>query len=207
MAAVAIAFKAHLGWLAAVGVEGRSAQPQPLFSCRVSLFDDAPRKVREPYHVAGGWDGLNRVAPHANPRALIERAVQAQAAAAESRLQLLRREQAATGFVWRRAVILVGRGIKHELEDAIASHAHIHVAEGDAVRDATRVALQRLGVQCVDMDEKSAMARAGEHLGLSAAECDVLLKDLRPQAASSWAKEYRTLAAAAWLSGVGVSPA
>ena len=197
---VLIGFKAHLGWLACVAVAADDRDLQPLAAQRLDLFADQPREVREPYHVAGGWLGLERVAAPADPLALIERVRQLQDALAAAQLAALKASMAEQGLIWQRAALLVGRGIVHTLEDTLSSHAHIHIAEGEAVRDAARAGLTALKAAWANQDEKDSMPLAAAQLGLSSDELDQRLKQARPAGAKSWTKEHRTIAAAAWVS-------
>ena len=64
---VAVGFKAHLGWLSAVALTLNPDAPEPVLATRLDLFTDQPRDVREPFHVAGGWDGLQRTEPAEEP--------------------------------------------------------------------------------------------------------------------------------------------
>ena len=196
---VTVGFKAHLGWLAAVTVAARASAPQPLDAVRLDLFADQPREVREPYHVAGGWDGLTQVAKPDDPAAVVKRAAAQQVRHTASAFERFRGELEHAGLQWRSAVLLIGRGIVHDLEETLQSHAHIHIAEGEAVRAATRAALTKIGVPYVEQDEKSALAGAADKLSTSAEALEAQLKQARPPNVRSWTKEHRTIAAAAWL--------
>ena len=80
---ISIAFKAHLGWMNVVAVDAKAlGRPKPLLVERLPFFEDADRETREPYHVAGGWEGLERVTPPADPAAIIKRARKKQEKAA-----------------------------------------------------------------------------------------------------------------------------
>ncbi len=196
---VAVGFKAHLGWLSAVALTLNPEMPEPVLAVRLELFADEPRAVREPYHVAGGWDGLQRVLLPDYPARLVRRGRMRQDELTLNRLSRFRAELEASGCQWRQAVMLTGRGTAGDLADTLRSHARIHVAEGEAVRQAGRAALQSLKVPCTDQDEKSAMALAGERLGRTTAELDTLLGNRRPPDTPSWNKEHRTICAAVWL--------
>jgi len=196
---VTVGFKAHLGWLAAVAVRANTDEPWPLAAERLDLFADQPREIREPYHVAGGWDGLTRVDPPADPAALIEKSLALQATRTEARLLRYHVELSEAGLQWRHAVVLIGRGIVHDLQNTLSSHAHIHIAEGEAVRQATRTALSHMRLPWVEQDEKSALAGASGLLKISKEELENRLEQRRPEQARSWTKEHQTIAAAAWL--------
>jgi hypothetical protein len=197
MTRVCVGFKAHLGWINAVAIDMQSATPRPLDVRRVELFDDAERSVREPYHVAGGWDGLSQGPRPDDPSGIIRAGRRRQATAAKFRLRTLRSDLHGAGLRWERAVMLTGRGRIGDLEHILASHAHIHVAEGEAIRDATRKAFRSLGIDLVDQDEKVILEVAGEQLEQK--DCDAWLKAQRPPGFATWRREERLIALGAWL--------
>jgi len=128
---------------------------------------------------------------------VIRRGRERQVEAATTRLRELREAFAEAELDWRRAVMLASRGIVGDLDHALSSHAHIHMAEGEAVRDAMRQALDALAIPRVDQDEKSVPVASAEVLGC--ADADALMKTLRPAHARKWAREERLVALAAWL--------
>ncbi len=196
---VCVAFKAHMGWVNAVPVlvNGRAMAPLP--ARRVNLVETDAREVREPYYVAGGWHGLAQVPRPKDPQSVIDRGRKAQIASATRALKDFRAGLAAEGGGWTRAVVLTTRGIVHDtLEEVLGSHAHIHVAEGEAIRDATRQALRRLKIRCVHQDEKSVWGEAAARRKQNDTELDAFVKSLKP-ATGKWAKEERVIALAAWL--------
>ncbi len=195
---VSIAFKAHMGWVNAVVVLSGTPEPEPLRVQRITIADKADREVSEPYHVAGGWQGLEQVPKPDNPAEIIERGRAKQVARAAEEFTDFQRLLSDDGLIWKRAVVLTTRGIVHSLEDALAHHSHIHVAEGEAIRDATRSALAHVKVHTADQDEKSTLDTAGERLGKSSSECDEWMKAMKP-GKCKWAKEERLIAWAAWL--------
>lgn len=196
---VCVAFKAHMGWVNAGAVLAAGKSLSPLPARRVDLIETEDRSVREPYHVAGGWRGLERVPRPPDPKAVIARGRKAQIAAGVKALAAFRDSLAADGFRWTRAVVLTTRGIVHDdLEEILGSHAHIHIAEGEAIRDATRKALRKLKIDPVGQDEKSVLETAAKGCGQSAAELDQAVKSLKPSS-GKWAKEERVIALAAWL--------
>ena len=198
MAAVCIAFKAHMGWINAVAVDAAKRQPLPLHAERLQLFDNADREVIEPYHVAGGWQGLERVPRPADPAAVVRRGRRGQARAAVARLTSFRESLVARDLQWQRAVVLTTRGLHgRDLEESLNSHAHIHVAEAEAVRDATRSALEELGIPQVGQDEKSIAPACAELLKLT--DCDAYMKGVRPEGSRFWSKEERIIGLGAWM--------
>jgi hypothetical protein len=194
---VCVAFKAHLGWVNAVAVLARRSRPTPVHAERIDLFSADDREAVEPYHVAGGWHGLDQGPRPENPEAVIRRGRAKQAAAAVERLARLKGDLDAAGLDWQRAVVLTARGWLGDLEHILGSHAHIHVAEGEAIRDATRAALADLQILSTDQDEKSIAELAGKRLRVD--DCDAMMKELRPVGIRSWRKEERSIALGAWL--------
>ena len=199
MIPVCVAFKAHLGWVNAVAVNAESETPSPVHAQRVELIDSEDIEVKEPYHVAGGWRGLERVPRPDNPAGIIQRARSQQSISARRQLESYQNLLAALDLQWSHAVVLTSRGWLGDLEHILGSHAHIHVAEGEAIRDATRNALDALEIGYVQQDEKSIMASVGEILDLNTAECDAMMKPLKPSSAKSWRKEERLISLGAWL--------
>lgn len=201
---IVAAFKAHLGWVNVVCVRAIASQPEPLRVDRVELFQDAPREVREPYHVAGGWHGLKKSPRPPEPAAIIRNGRRRQVTATRKALKGYALALKNAGCQLRAAVVLTGRSRPFEgLEDILGSHAHIHVAEGEAVREATRRALTAESVPWANIDEKSILEVAAAELDRTTAACDTLVKAARPEAARHWSKEERWLALGAWLGARG----
>jgi hypothetical protein len=196
--AVCVAFKAHMGWLNAVAVMTAADEPRPLFAGKVTLVGDDDREAREPYHVAGGWDGLTKTERPPDPEGVIRRGRKKQARAAVRSLDGLRRDLLDVELDWTRSVMLTTRAwLGHTLDEILCSHAHIHVAEGEATRDAIREALKTLGIPSVDQDEKSIPELAAELLGED--DPDAWMKGRRPPGARHWSREERLTALGAWL--------
>lgn len=198
MVELCVAFKAHQGWLNAVAVATAARLPDAVYVGRVDLFDGDDREALEPYHVAGGWHGLERGPRPEDPAAIVARGRQKQIAAANSSLRTVRERLQDRDLDWVRAVVLTARGRRTDnLERTLGSHAQIHIAEGDAVRDATRAALRALHIPCVDQDEKSVLSVAARLL--DCVDADEYMKARRPARVRSWRKEERLAALAAWL--------
>ena len=76
---------------------------------------------------------------------------------------------------------------------------HPPVAEGLAIRDALRSAFEQVGLEPVELDEKSLPERAAQDLGLSPSELDAALKGLGATAGRPWRKEQELASLAAWI--------
>jgi hypothetical protein len=101
-----------------------------------------------------------------------------------------------------------------DLNQMLGSHAQIHVAEGEAVRDAARAAFAGMRVECQNENEneneKSVLTASADKLAHNsfAATTDMrqgslapdeLMKARRPGGSRTWTKEARLLGLAAWL--------
>ena len=200
MEAVCVAFKAHMGWVNAVVVQVGADSPKPLLAQRIDLVESEDREVLEPYHVAGGWQGLQSYKRPENPEAIIRRGTAVQISSATRRLKLYAKMLSQEALQWAGAVVLTSRGLLgDDLEHILGSHAHIHVAEGEAIRNATRHALDSLGISFVNQDEKSILPAASDRMACSVEECDNFMKSVKPPDTKSWRKEERTIALGAWL--------
>ena len=181
MDAVCVAFKAHMGWVNAVAVQVEAGSPRPLLAQRIDLVEGEDREVVEPYHVAGGWQGLKSSKRPEDPEAIIRRGTTKQISSATKQLKLFARILVQQELQWTGAVILTGCGwLGDDLERILGAHAHIHVAEGEAIRNATRHALDSLRISFVNQDEKSILPAASDKMACSIEDCDNFMKTVKP---------------------------
>ncbi len=200
MRRAAIGISAHLGWAAtATVVLGRSG-PQVLRSDRLEIARPGDRQALEPFHVAGGFHGLDRVPRPADPKRSLAQGLRRQRRTTTRVLGKLAQELEAGGYRLAFAGLLTSRGrAAEDLEKAIGSHTQIHIEEGLAVRESFRLALVGLGAEVVPLDSKSLWADAPEALGLSASDIRSRLRAQRPLNEGAWRKEEQSAALAAWL--------
>ena len=129
---------------------------------------------------------------------VIRRGRQKQVEGAVGSLEELRQDLADRGLEWTTGVVLTTRAwLGHTLEEILCSHAHIHVAEGEATRDATREALAALKIPSINQDEKSIPDLAAERLSMD--DPDTWMKSRKPPDARNWSREERMTALGAWL--------
>ena len=196
MRSAAIGVAAHLGW-ATVSVVATGRTLGVLHTERIETADPEDREAREPFHVAGGFEGLSRVPPPRDPRATLASGIAKQRRHTRAALRGIERAHGA-GIGW--VGILVSRGrAAEDLERALASHTQIHVEEGLAVRESLRIALAKQGRRVVDVDQKTAWQRAAEALGQSDTALAKQLAGMAPENGGAWRKEEKTAALAAWL--------
>lgn len=200
MSRAALGVCTHLGWATVSAVRVGKDGVEAVRTFRLATCDPEDREAREPYHVAGGFDGLARVPRPREPRKVIASGLRKQRRRTARNLERLLRELADWRVPVRRAALFVGRGRSApDLERILASHAQIHVAEGDAVREAVRRACDVLDLRVVEIDRRRLPEEARSRLALDERATTRHLKALRPEAGGAWRKEERECALAAWI--------
>ena len=200
MRRAALGVSAHLGWAAAAAVAVGKSGLRVLRTERLELVPETDREAREPYHVAGGFEGLARVPQPSDPGASLERGLARQRRRVRRALAALSSSLERDGYRLAFAGLLVSRGRRADSVDgALASHTQIHIEEGAAIRDSIRRALEALDVRVRELDQKALWPDGARELGHSEAALAQTLQSLRPDA-GPWRVEERTAALAAWLS-------
>ncbi|HKD20741.1 MAG TPA: hypothetical protein VKB71_01950 [Rhizomicrobium sp.] len=172
-----------------------------MLSTFLATAAEGDRLSLEPYHVAA------ELAHGAHERVPVEAA----AAVAEGRKRQGELAKKGLGAILRElekaeskpaiAALLVNRAgwITDLLEYSLFAPEHPAVAEGLAVRDALRLALDHHGLKTVEMDEKSLHEVAENVLRFSSAGLDTHLKSLGAAAGKPWRKEQKLACLSAWL--------
>ncbi len=201
MITASIGIAAHMGWVASAVVVADGSKPRILRTDRIETADPNDREALEPYHVAGGFDGLTRVPIPDDPGSVVERGLQKQRSMTLKNLQALFATLADAGIQIGHAGVLTCRGrVAPTLAKAVASHTQIHISEGLAVRACVTQCLESLGVTVKPIDQKTLFDAAYETLQCTEAEIMSTLAGLTPEVASSWRKEDKLAAVAAWIS-------
>lgn len=201
MKRVSIGIVAHMGWVTTTTLAVIPGQPvRVIRTDRIETADPDDREASEPYHLAGGFNGLLREPQPADPPAVVRRGLAKQRRRTLANFKRLNKTLAGSGYPLTHAGLLVGRGrMPESLEKVFAAHTQIHIAEGIAVRDAVARALRNLNVVIAEIDRKSLPAMASATLTMSAALANAKLKTLMPEQASPWRAEERLAALAAWV--------
>ena len=87
MQALCLAIKVHMGWINCAVVRCGFKWPEIARLERLDLDPDGDRELLEPWHVAAGWQGLERVAPAPDPAAVVARGLALQQTALERALE------------------------------------------------------------------------------------------------------------------------
>ncbi|MFB3106140.1 MAG: hypothetical protein ACE1ZA_14645 [Pseudomonadales bacterium] len=163
----AVGIFTHMGWVTAVTVVASDQFIKVVRTERIDTGDAGDREAIEPYHVAAGFRGLDRVPPPPDPQSVIRRGLKKQQRHTLGNLRKLLGAMSDLGFEIADAAILAGRGkLAASLDKVLASHAQIHIAEGNAVRQAVDASLKRLDVRVAWLDQKSLFEKAHEILAL-----------------------------------------
>ena len=197
----AVGIFTHMGWVTAVTVVASDQFIKVVRTERIDTGDAGDREAIEPYHVAAGFRGLDRVPPPPDPQSVIRRGLKKQQRHTLRNFRKLLGDMSDLGFEIADAAILAGRGkLAASLDKVLASHAQIHIAEGNAVRQAVDTSFKQLDVRVAWLDQKSLFEKTYAVLALEEDELTTRLRSIKPEILSPWRKEERLGAIAAWLS-------
>jgi len=144
---IALGFRAHSGWAAAVAVSGSFELPDVLERRRLAIAQGP----RQPYHAA-------EPLPFSEAEALILRCRVEALELAVAAIEELRR-----AFAAKSAGVLVGRPRPlPPLPAILKSHAAIHTAEGVFYREVMIEACQLCGLRVARVPEKEIAARVSD---------------------------------------------
>lgn len=195
-----IGISAHLGWAATATVSVGAAGLRVLRTDRLEIGDAADRDIREPFHIAAGFAGLERVPRPPAAESGLRKALGRQRRAAARAIAGVAAALAEEGHGLSLGGLLVGRGrAAASFEKAVASHTQVHVEEGIAVRESLRLGVEAIGAQVVLLDQKALWAEASRALGRSEEALLAALRAMRPENEGAWRKEEQSAALAAWL--------
>ncbi len=199
MGQTSLGFSTHLGWCACTATLIQGVEIAATRTFRLTTAEPDDRLALEPYHVAGGFDGLNRVPPPSEPDALVELGLTRQRTATLAALGELLDQL--TGWPRpARAGLLTGRGRQAaSLEKVLSSHTQIHVAEGNAVRESVTLACGENRIEVIALDRKTLSEIVLDTLQVEEADLHKKLAQLRPENGGSWRKEEKICAIVALL--------
>jgi len=200
MRRAAVGVSAHLGWAASATVVVGKSGVRVLRTDRLEIAEPSDRAAREPYHVAGGFEGLDRVPRPEDPEASLQRGLSRQRRLAKRAVRELSAALESSGYRVAFAGVLVSRGRQAaSFERAVGSHTQIHIEEGIAIRQSIRDALEACGARVRELDQKRLWPDGASRLQLPEASLAETLGQLRP-GRGAWRKEEQSAALAAWLS-------
>lgn len=184
---VGAGFAIHTGWAVAVLVVGDGRKPAVLDRRRVALCPDS--LPRQAYHAA-------QELPPAKAALLVREVHEA----VERTTELVLDELAAVAKEHGQLVAVGVTGFPRDvpvLEKVLASHALLHLAEGELYRGAICDAADALGCTVVPIDAKHGIAESALALGVPAEPFGRRLAGLRVELGAPWQADHRLATAAA----------
>jgi hypothetical protein len=184
---VGAGFAIHTGWAAAVLVAGDARRPVVLDRRRVTLCPDSlPRQV---YHAA-------QELPPAKAALLVREVHEA----VDRTTGLVLDELAAVAKEHGNLVAVGVTGLPRDvpvLEKVLASHALLHLAEGELYRGAICDAADARGCTVVPIDAKHGIAETARAVGVAPEPFGRRLAGLRTELGAPWQADHRLATAAA----------
>src|SRR5258708_33264922 len=156
----ALGFRVHSGWAAAVVLCGPPDRPVVVDRRKIQLVKTFSYTFRQPYHTAEKMEPSNA--------AKFIRDVQTEAKGlAVSSLRSLQAKMAEGDFrITRGALLLASGRALPALEQILVSHALIHTARGELVREGLRAWCSRCEIPVVGIPLKELFASASNALGI-----------------------------------------
>jgi hypothetical protein len=185
-----LGLRPHTYWTAAVALAGPVSAPQVLERRRIVFAEGEERFV---YHRAAESQPSAAEALLAQVRVATETNAVAGIASLIADLE-------ASGVAVRTAATSDTPGrIPERLADVLASHAHIHAAEGRFYRDVVADACAATGLEVRRVIERELADRVAERLGVDAADIAQRLRVLGAALGPPWSEDQKLATLAAWL--------
>ncbi len=199
MGRAAIGFRAHTGWAATVAIAGPPAAPTVIDRRRLDLL--GPGVPWEVYHAA-------RRLEIDEAEQLVRGAIEATEAMAVRALRAIIDELRTAGHrVVASGVVLASGRPPLTLEEALASHAGLHAAEGQLYRGALIHASDECGLPVLGVPERDLYGRATADLGMPIHQVRGRVSELGRELGPPWAQDQKSAALIAWLALTGKSRA
>jgi hypothetical protein len=198
---IGLGFRVVSGGSVVVGVSARDREPRVLLSTFLATATEGDRLSLEPYHVAAemmhGSDGR----PSAEATDAVAEARKRQERIAANGLEDIVHKLRDGGCEPVVGALLVNRAgwIPDLLAYSLGGPEHPPVAEGLAVREVLRFAINRAGIKLAELDEKSLPDLAAKTLDMSPVEIDARLKALGVTVGRPWRKEQKLACLSAWV--------
>jgi hypothetical protein len=194
MGTIAIGFKAHSGWAAAVVIADRGSDSLVIERRRIELVPQADASwAKQPYHSAQGLASDCA-------REVVQRGMQAARSAASHEIESLVMWSHGAGHEIVACAVLIGSPLPPwTTEDILAVHLRMHQAEGFLFPDALARAVSSRGLKLLTIPEKQLAILAEKSLGKPfpaiSAEVAALGKSVGPP----WGKDQKNAALAAMI--------
>jgi hypothetical protein len=186
----AIGLRAHSGWAAAVAVRAAGSQaPEVVLRERIELAELAIPGAKAPYHAAAKMEFEEAALFLARCEAASRALAQASLGGIVDRLRRDGSKPARCGLL-----LAAGRPLP-DLRATLASHALIHVGDGEHFRNALAEAAGNCGLQIRRVRERDVAESLGEPPGV----VEEYLASQRRLLGPPWTQDQKLAALAAWL--------
>jgi len=192
MKKVAVGFRVHSGWSAAVVVSLEKGAPVVLRRMRLQMVKTFSYAYRQPYHTAEKME-----------LAEAEKFVTGVRAEAEDltckALRALKLEL--KNLQWQLdggCLLLASGSALPEFAKILASHALIHTADGELFRAAIRAACARCGVRVTTIRERELVECCAEKFSLKPAEVLRRAAELGREFGAPWTQDQKFATVGAW---------
>jgi hypothetical protein len=190
---VALGFRAHSGWAAAVALAESRGKLIVLDRRRIVTADPAIPGSRQPYHAAERLEF-----PEAEP--LIRSCRESSVALASNAVAAFVGGLTRNDYRVNCAGILFASGRQlPDLAGILRSHALIHTAEGDFFREVLVQACESSALPVTRVKEREVRERAAATVRLSAAELQALIGELGRTLGPPWRVDEKLASLAAWI--------
>lgn len=196
---VALGFRAHSGWAAAVALGGSARSPEVMDRRRIELIDAGSPGGFQPYHAA-------RTMELAKAEEFIQFVI---VAVDRSALLAVRGfAEALGGAIGKRKirscgiVLASGRALP-SLEATLRSHAMVHAAEGGLYRTAIARAAQSLRWRCLRAPEGDLYKVAAKQFRIAEPKLRNRVTEMGRGLGSPWGSDEKCATLVAWLALAG----
>jgi hypothetical protein len=193
MTRATLGFSSHSGWSALVAVGGSAAAPEVLVRARIEMADASLEGSRQPYHALEGL-------PLVEAARCLRRFERTAHSMAHAGVQSILDDLRGRGHEVVVAGILDASGRKAgSLGAILASHALIHMADGDHFREALAEASGRCGLAVTRIRGRDLLGRAATALRRPDRELLARAKELGRPLGPPWTADHKSAALLAWL--------
>ena len=193
MQTVALGFRVHSGWAAAVALCGPPDAPVVVDRRKIQLVKIFSYTFRQPYHTA------EKMPRHDAIKFIRDVQLEAKRLALSS-LRSLQTDLAEGDFkIVRSALLLASGRALPELKQILASHALIHTADGELFRESLRAACSLCHLPMEGIREKELFATASKALRVQPAGLKRRVAALGKTLGPPWSQDEKFAALGAWL--------
>ena len=187
----AIGARVHSGWAALVAVTGERDTLEVIDRRRIVITDPKMEGAVQPYHAVEGLD-LPAAEKHLT-KCMAESSRLASSAIGEMSEELRTREYRIAGC----AILLASGRPLPELAGILASHAMIHVAEGEFYREIVGRACEEQGISVTGIRERDLEERVRAQFGGAATSVQKRIAGLGKSLGPPWTQDQKSAALAA----------